>query len=502
MATTGATCFGATAGGTLTELIAVGAADKYLTANASITFWRFRYNKHTNFAMESIEQPFSATVAFGTDVQVTLNRTGDLIYYQYVVLDIPGIKAVIPNPATCGISNAMFPCCAPCDPCQDGPEPQPQCCVSPASSPQEEDDVFGLLDDDIDTCTGLQRPYAHYTNAIGQFLVRRACLVIGGQVIDTVYNDYMFMWEELAGKVGARLTEMIGKRFTRAQLVADSLFDRRLWVPLPFSYTQTSGNALPLVSLQFHGVQISVCFETLQRSIIVSDCDALVLKTRDCSPITQQDLNARLDTTYVYLDIQERDRFAVGSFEQLITQVQCYNICVKTSQVRLQLNFNHPTIELIWAVRRQCQDQCNNHFNYSGVYGRDPVKFVSLRFNNLPRFTGKEGRYFRLVQPYQHHSLIPDAFIYVYSFAINPEDPQPSGSVNLSRIDNTELLLDLQDELCDQNVCIIVFGRNWNIFRWNLICGDKSILPRGCGRFAWKNSCHPTVQHQGVVCAA
>ncbi len=150
----------------------------------------------------------------------------------------------------------------------------------------------------------------------------------------------------------------------------------------------------------------------------------------------------------------------------MITQVQCYNICVKTSQVRLQLNFNHPTIELIWAVRRQCQDQANNHFNYSGKFGRDPVKAVSLRFNNLPRFSGKEGRYFRLVQPYQHHSLIPDAFIYVYSFAINPEDPQPSGSVNLSRIDNTELLLDLQDELCDENTCIIVFGRNWNIFRY------------------------------------
>lgn len=276
------------------------------------------------------------------------------------------------------------------------------------------------------------------------------------------------MWEELAGKVGARLTEMIGKRYTRVQLIADSFYDRRLWVPLPFSYTQTSGNALPLVSLQFHGVQISVCFEQLQRCVIQSDCNALVLKTRDCTPLVAQDLSARLDTTYIYLDIQERDRFAVGAFEQLITQVQMYVTNTRIDTVRLQLNFNHPVIELIWAVRRKCQEAKNNHFNYAGKFNLDPINHVSLRFNNLPRFSGKTGKYFRLVQPYQHHSLTPDAYIYCYSFALNPEDAQPSGSVNMSRIDNCELLLDLQPELFqgDGEVTVMVFGRNWNIFRY------------------------------------
>lgn len=475
MAAAGESCLGATAGGTLTELIAIGAADKYLTSDPSITFWRFRYNKHTNFAMESIEQPFTSTVQYGADVQVTLNRTGDLIFYQYVVIDLPGIRAVQNTNSVCGIGTANFPCYfnsdiedqenRVCDPCLDGPAPDnsPGCCQS-ASSPDDDSDFFGS--DDL--CTGVSGPWAHYTNAIGQFLIRRACLVIGGQVIDTLYNDYMFMWEELAGKVGARLTEMVGKRYTRLQLIADSFYDRRLWVPLPFSYTQTSGNALPLVSLQFHGVQISVNFEQLQRCVVQSHCDALVLKTRDCTPLSTYDLQARLDTTYVYLDIQERDRFAAGAFEQLITQVQSFYTNVRTNTVRMQLNFNHPTIELIWAVRRRCMEANNNHFNYSGKWNRDPVQYVSLRFNNLPRFAGRQGTYFRLVQPYQHHSLIPDGYIYVFSFALNPEDPQPSGSVNLSRIDNCELLLDLQPELFDNDgeVSVIVFGRNWNVFRY------------------------------------
>lgn len=465
MSSYGSTCVGATAGGALTELIALGGADRYLTMNASITYWRFRYNKYTNFALEAISQPFSSSVGFGADVQVTLNRTGDLIYYQYVIIDLPGIKAVIPNPGVCGIGSNTFPSANACDPCNDGPPPESTCCASPASSVQEEDlDYFTF--DSYDTCTGLKAPWAHWVNAIGQYVVKRACLVIGGQVIDTLFNDFLFFWEELSGRPGARLTEMVGKRFTRAQLVADSQEDRRLYVPLPFFYTQTSGNALPLVSLQFHGVQIHVCFEDLARCVQVSGNNVLVVKARDCQPLSPTDLHAMIDTTYVYLDIAERDRFAVGSFEQLICQLQQYYCCTKSCQVRMQLNFNHPVIELIWGVRRLCQDRVNNHFNYSGKWGKDPVRSVHLKFNNLARFSGREGRYFRLVQPYQHHTNIPDAFVYNYCFALHPEDAQPSGSVNFSRIDNVELILELQDQLMDEEVQVVCFARNLNIFRY------------------------------------
>ena len=480
MSSCSTSCLGASSPATLTELVAIGAADAYLTADPTITFFRFRYNKYTNFAMEAINQTFQSQVSFGSETQLTLNRTGDLIYYQYVVIDLPGIRAV-PNPGNlCGVGGIQFPCMdldldnpnAMCDPCGDGqpPVPWPANCCSSEEPDSNDDDPFNVPNflDGFDSCTGLPHPFCHYTDAIGQYLVRRACLVIGGQVIDTVYNDFMFMWEELAGKVGARLTEMIGKRFTRAQLVADSLYDRRLWVPLPFSYTRTAGNALPLVSLQFHGVQISVSFERLVKCIVVSDCNALVLKTNSCQAISQNDMQAMLETTYIYLDILERDRFAVGAFEQLITQVQCFSTIINKSQAQLTLNFNHPTIELIWAVRRQCQEDMNNHFNFSGKYGRDPVLSASLRFNNQSRFAGQPGPYFRLVQPYQHHSNIPDGYIYCYSFALNPEDAQPSGSVNLSRIDSCELLLDLQPEMFDNNgnVTVMVFARNWNVLRF------------------------------------
>jgi len=190
-----------------------------------------------------------------------------------------------------------------------------------------------------------------------------------------------------------------------------------------------------------------------------------VVKCRDCQPLNNNDLNARLDTLYIYLDIEERDRFASGSFEQLVMQHQQYTICTKTCNVRMNLTFNHPIIELIWAVRRKCQELCNNHFNYSGKWGQDPVRYVTLRLNNLPRFSGREGRWFRLVQPLQYHTNIPDSYTYCFSFALHPEEAQPSGSANFSRIDNVELVLDLQDGLSDEEVTVMVFATNWNIFR-------------------------------------
>lgn len=449
-------CVGAASGGSVTQLMALGALDTFLSANPSITFFRFRYNKHTNFSMESIEQPFNSNVQFGASVQCTLNRTGDLIYYQYAIIDLPGIKACPATAGTCGAGSQQFPCCDPCDPAGDGAAPGCDCGGVPAGDPINDDTI----------CTGLDGPWAHWVNAIGQFLIKKACLIIGGQVVDTLYNDYLFMWEELAGKPGKRLQEMIGKRYTVAGLVSDSQQKRRLYVPLPFWYTQSSGNALALISLQFHNVQITIEFEELARCIQRSSCEVAVVKCSDCQPVTNADLDARLETTYVFLDIVERDKFATGSFEQLITQVQTMQVSQKACQVRLNLNFNHAMIELLWAVRRRTNEACNNHFNYSGKYSLDPVKYVDLHLNNLPRFTGKEGRYFRLVQPFQHHSLIPEHFVYCYSFAINPEEPQPSGSANFSRIDNVTLVLTLQDQLVDEEVKIIVFGRSWNVFRY------------------------------------
>ena len=129
MASLTASAAQATASGALTELVALGAIDVYLSADANFTYFRLRYQRYTNFAMESVVQPFN-TSAFGSQQSLTLNRSGDLIYFMYCVIEIPGITACVPGQgADCagvvGITNgSSFPTpygqadakgCSPCN---------------------------------------------------------------------------------------------------------------------------------------------------------------------------------------------------------------------------------------------------------------------------------------------------------------------------------------------------------------------------------------------------
>lgn len=488
---------GNTAAGSITQLVAIGAMDAYLSKNAKFTYWKMRHLRYTNFAMEAVIQPFNSTVAFGQTAQITLNRTGDLVYYMYVLVEIPGITACKNNAELCGgqVGGDQFPYCDnptkeadanvyvnylgsdeipdSCDTAQMAEcllkgkqrwqKDKYGCCTIPDVCQAKEESLTDCMG--TDSCGELQS-WACWTNAIGQLLVKCASIIIGGSTIDSLYSDLLFMWEELSGKSGKRLTEMVGKRYSRMQLICDSRCARVLYVPLPFWFTQHSGQALSLASLQFHGVQLQVEFERLENCIITSGPDVQVKNCASACCLTNTDLAAALETTYVYLDVAERQKFASLPFETLIIQHQQYCAQYTNAQARIQLSFNHPVIELIFAVRRAANEKCNNWFDYSGIDGRDPVVKASLNLNNQPRFQNKPGPWLRMCQPYQFHTNIPDAFIYVYSFALHPEEPSPSGSCNFSRIDHVDLLLTLQEGLAKETCTVLVYARNFNVLRF------------------------------------
>ena len=476
--------------GSLVEIIAKGSIDTYLTTNASFTFWKLRYSKHTGFAIESCNQPFNTSVSFGSESQITLNRQGDLIYYMYVVIELPGIVAQESTDRSVPTQFKPFmdQSCAPCgktdeealaeymdDGATDASGSEKVSKLAAAKNrwlrekyghAAELDCCADVEDCPDNMCPELGNVWAHYVNSVGQYLVSKAKIIIGGSTVDTLHNDFLFMWEELSGKSGRRLTELVGKRYTRTQLVCDSRQRRQLYVPLPFWFTLHSGNALSLASLQFHGVQIHIDFAKLEDAIVVSGTNVTVKNASTGCCLLPSDLKASLECTYVFLENAERERFATTHFEVLVTQHQAFYYQANNSQLRLQLNFNHPVIELMWAVRRKCHDACNNHFNFSGLDGRDPLIKASLYLNNQSRFGEKSGLYFRSVQPYQHHSNIPDSFIYVFSFALSPEDVSPSGQCNMSRIDHVDLNLTLQEGLGKEQCTIMVFARSFNVLRY------------------------------------
>jgi hypothetical protein len=182
---------------------------------------------------------------------------------------------------------------------------------------------------------------------------------------------------------------------------------------------------------------------------------------------------------YVYLDVDERRRFAQESHEYLIEQLQYEGQQqITTSSGRLDLTLNHPIKELVWVFQDQRLVDCGDTtltnlplpaaanggstttvtgtanaytqpFTYSDIVNR-----ARLQINGQDRFDERYGDYFWKVQPYQHHtggstaawskSVSPSRTnpINVYSFAIQPEEHQPSGTCNFSRIDSATLVFD------------------------------------------------------------
>jgi len=180
---------------------------------------------------------------------------------------------------------------------------------------------------------------------------------------------------------------------------------------------------------------------------------------------------------YIYLDVDERRRFVSTAHEYLIEQVQYTSIipiAPGATSGSLRLEFNHPIKELLWYIQRDDMLRYHEWYNYSslGIYESgtrtDLLLDAVLQLDGFDRFQKRDAGYFRLVQPWQYHSVIPEKyFLYSYSFALRPEDVQPSGSMNASRMDSIILQVNINTALVNAvvNLHSRVYATNINVQR-------------------------------------
>lgn len=259
-------------------------------------------------------------------------------------------------------------------------------------------------------------------------LVSECEVEIGGQRIDRQYADWMALW--------ADLTHSEARKTTLGRMVDAAAGASTLHVPLFFWFCRDNGLALPLIALQYHEVKVKVTFAT------VTDVTAL---------------SAKLYADYVYLDTDERRRFAQSSHEYLIEQVQRSVESTTAGAVnKYRLNFNHPVKELVWVTQQ------GTWADYSDGSSANPTSTAKLVLNGHERFSARSGDYFNWVQPYQHHTGSPAVGVNVYSFALNPEKHQPSGTCNFSRIDNATLE---QTTAAGAGSETHIFAHNYNVLR-------------------------------------
>jgi hypothetical protein len=425
--------------------------------------------------MESIENPFNGAPNFGKKVTCTIQRNGDLIYRMYLQATLPQVTL-----QTSDGSGAQF----------------------------------------------------RWLNWPGHNIIKNVEIEIGGQRIDKHYGDWLHIWNELTQEPGkqAGYAKMVGNvpklvntlvqggencdtdcgagAPNTSDEVQKCAPEYTLYIPLQFWFNRHPGLALPLIALQYHEVRINLEFNDLRNMC----WDYAPQNTSNPHVIRDRVANAGLVAAslyvdYIYLDTDERRKFAQVAHEYLIDTLQFTGgESITSTANKIKLNFNHPCKELIWVVQRDsfvsCDDAVINPwkgqqpFNYSdwwdravlesgysvtrveGMAGNNPVITALIQLNGHDRFTLRDGNYFNWVQPYQHHTNIPAVGINVYSFALQPEQHQPSGTCNLSRIDNTTLLLTVSNNAVGATTSstVRVYATNYNVLRiMSGMGGEKEI---------------------------
>ena len=396
--------------GGLSQLVAYGAQDVYLTGNPQITFFKTVYRRYTNFAIESIQQTINGSVGFGNKVSTQISRNGDLIT-DIVVEFVLTKNAVGPN--------ATF-------------------------YPAEQ-------------------------------LLQDVELEIGGQRIDKHYNDWFRTYDSLFRMNDDRANYRRMTDFVDNEFVSTSSTPavKRCYVPLIFFFNQTPGLALPLIALQYHEVKL---YFTL-----ASQVNGLNLTNSGTTPITVTQPQMSVWVDYIFLDTQERTRFAQLPHEYLIEQLQFSGTETATPSTtsqasqNIRLNLNHPTKYLAWNFNNpaataygQYTALANTTVNYSSLgdvantatfnEALAVLDSAKLQLNGQDRFSTRKGSYFNKVQPYQTIGTNVPAGVYLYSFALKPAGRQPSGTCNFSRIDNATLSLTYKT--CSVNATDVIANVN------------------------------------------
>ncbi len=183
-----------------------------------------------------------------------------------------------------------------------------------------------------------------YVNRLGHAAIKECKVEIGGSKIDEQYGDWLNIWYELTHKVGQErgYAKMIGdvEHLTNVSTGAKRAY--QLYVPLQFWFNRNNGLALPLIALQYHDVRVTVEFR---------GANTLINYNGTTAPTTlpsMQDCYLLID--YIYLDSEERKRFAQASHEYLIEQLQFTGSeSLNSGTAKYRLNFNHPSKYLVWA---------------------------------------------------------------------------------------------------------------------------------------------------------
>lgn len=398
------------------QLAAYGAQDLYLMGNPQITFFQAVYKRHTNFAIEQIQKLFHGNIEFGNKIYCDIDPDADLVHEMFLNIKLPNLNVE--------------------------PEKNPDYTVS-------------------------------WVNGIGLAMIQHIDVEIGGIVIDRHYGQWMEIWSELTINADKRqaYNKMIG--YVNNFDTTSQPGPLNLYVPLQFWFNRNIGLSLPLIALQNSKVRIIVNFRKFDELWVSSNGKPPGQGGVESSIAESLSiLDGSLWVDYIFLENNERKKFVNCELNYLIEQLQINTESVDEQDVVIQMDFDHPVKELIWVIQTDKifdigEGKGFDYFDFSN--GEEPPGDTFIRgkieINGSDLHRDRDPEFFRIIQPYQRHTTVPNNFIYVYSFAYKPEQHQPTGSLNFSRIDNATLHLIIDNCVIQKNSQINIYAKNYNILQ-------------------------------------
>ena len=445
--------------GGLMQLVAYGAQDVYLTGNPKVTFFQAVYKRHTNFAMELIQQTTNGSPASSGRVSVTIARNGDLVGNMHVAL-------------------------------------------TPTSN----------------TLTSTNGASVFDTNWVAERAIAAVELTIGGQRIDKHYQTWWRLYAEVFLNESDKYAW--GKMTTQSNPLATAvaaLSPSKVYLPLLFFFNRNPGLYLPLIALQYHEVRLDFdltayygsyfgttnAFEVWANYVYLDTEERRRFAQKGHEYLIEQVQHTggdQLSTTGTEGNVQ----LVRLSFNHPVKElVWCYtnpsaaanaqlnamwNFCTNTGNVNVTSN-----VVLLQASNNYVMPNVTGVPQLVSTFGTGlvsgsttgafwveegtqylggltqpgievgPLHLFKVILNGQDRFKEQYGNYFNQVQPFYHHTGTPYPGIYVYSFALQPEEHQPTGTCNFSRIDNAQVSVQLKSN--NQATLQKLFAVNYNILR-------------------------------------
>jgi len=314
-------------------------------------------------------------------------------------------------------------------------------------------------------------------------IIDQISIEIGGNIIDRQYGKWLFIWNQIAENKYHKNTinKLICNNSELTKFNRDTKPSFNIYLPLKFWFNKEYGSALPLISMRYQDIILKLKLSSL-KDCVYTDYDNTNNDMIDKIKL----LNISLLTDYIYLDNDERHKFAQASHEYLIEQTKNNYFEVKKSkELVVDLDFYHPVKYLVWTLQSKKKIDDNIHFIFSEITytvnnnfptitnsENNTISKCRLELNGINRIEYMDGEYFNYIQPYECFNNTPNDGINCYSFGLQPLKHQPSGTCNFSKLDKTSLKILLTDEFynsidTDDNIVINVYSVNYNVLRFS-----------------------------------